>query len=330
MLGIPIDLAKLQLLMEQFEHILQLAESPDSMPQNADGEVILKDCDFSWPVQHDGKLSSTKTLTAINLHLEPGELVVVSGRIGSGKTSLLLSLLGETECDRGAIEIPSGCVAYQPQNIRLMSGTIRENILFGEEESSVDNADLQTALIASQLAVDMDDERSTLSHLREYTQVGEKGGDLSGGQKARTALARAVYACLKGSKLVLLDDPLAAVDNQLVTASWNAAVRKAMSTATRIVVLNSQLVHRLAPDADRLIILDEGRVMYNGPPGELGANHELLQKLGHGYELAEVHEKKHKPMSPCHLKSVGKMILWSNSTASAQSATREGEEMPQV
>jgi len=271
-----------QRVLARVEAFLRLPEqecSPEPGPLAIDGGC------FYWSTAQNGQSAQRQVLSDITFKVEPGELVVVSGPVGAGKTSLLLSLLGETCCAAGTARRPDGPIPYQPQVPYLMEGTIQENILFGLDQSCVDDQNMQAALVASQLAVDMDNEASTLHHLRELTQVGKRGSELSGGQRARAALARVIYAALMGADLVLLDDPVASVDNELAEEAWKAGVLTAMRAATRVVVVNAQLLPRFGSDADRVILLEAGRIVFNGPPTELKVQSELLERLGEGYDL---------------------------------------------
>lgn len=271
-----------QRVLKRVEAFLRL---PEQTSEPSNGSLAIHGASFSWSTAQNGKAEQRHVLSGITLQVSPGELIVVSGPVGAGKTSLLLSVLGETCCSAGTVCRPSGPVPYQPQVPYLMEGTIRQNILFGLDESYIDDKHMQTALVASQLAVDMDNKASTLHNLRDLTQVGKKGGELSGGQRARVSLARVIYASLLGADVVLLDDPVASVDNELAEAAWKAGVLTAMRSATRIVVVNAQLLQRFGSDADRVILLEAGRVVFNGPPCELKAQSGLLERLGEGYDI---------------------------------------------
>lgn len=123
------------------------------------------------------------------------------GPVGGGKSSFLNAILGELECIQGKIGLRSKNIAYVSQNPWLLAGTIRNNILFGKSYKE----DWFKEVVK---ACSLD---SDLEHFpdKENTIIGERGLELSGGQRARIALARAVYA---DAEIYLLDDPLAAVD----------------------------------------------------------------------------------------------------------------------
>jgi len=272
-------------VLARVEGFLRLPEHLSGPPE---GPLSISAGSFAWATVPGGHDMPQTFLSRINLQAKDGELVIVSGPVGAGKTCLLMSLLGETCCVSGTLSHPGGPIAFQPQVPYLLEGSIRDNVLFGMGlESKKEHRWLELAFNASQLSVDMDNAASTLHYHREHTHVGRKGGELSGGQRARTALARAVYATLLGAQLVLLDDPVASVDNELVEAAWKAAVLEAMGGATRIVVVNAQLLERLGPTADRVVILDAGSVVFNGRPADLKTQSELLDRLGAGYEIRD-------------------------------------------
>ncbi|KAG0612580.1 hypothetical protein M758_6G039100 [Ceratodon purpureus] len=140
------------------------------------------------------------TLKDITLEVKRGELVAIVGAVGSGKSSLLLALLGEMECLSGESRTERP-VAYAPQQPWILNDSIRCNILFGNKFDEERYAATVTAC-----ALDHDIAQLPAGH---DTEIGERGVNLSGGQKARISLARACYST---SPLLLLDDPIAAVD----------------------------------------------------------------------------------------------------------------------
>eukprot|EP01051_Picozoa_sp_SAG22_P026858 SAG22_NODE_8698_length_636_cov_0.864060_2_plen_162_part_01 len=137
----------------------------------------------------------------------------------SGKTSLLNGILAELEQPAGVVELASGAIAYVPQSAWIVAGSIRENVLFGR---SYDPLRYNAVLTACQLAPDLEAWRATGGDL---TEIGERGLNLSGGQRLRLSLARAAYQATDPSgdcALVLLDDPLSAVDAQVGRALFDS------------------------------------------------------------------------------------------------------------
>ncbi|MCO5605571.1 hypothetical protein L7F22_059754 [Adiantum nelumboides] len=187
--------------------------------------ILLKNCSFCWElrqkkvwsnkgngkvhvdvkkdigldVEHD-HYKADVTLRNINFSVEKGELVSIYGPIGSGKSSLLLGILGEMQCVTGSNFVQHD-IAYVPQQPWILNDTVRQNIIF---TSPFDPEHYQRTIAACALEHDI-----SLFPGGHDTEIGDKGINLSGGQKARISLAR---ACYSSAPIVFLDDPLAAVD----------------------------------------------------------------------------------------------------------------------
>lgn len=140
-------------------------------------------------------------LSGLKFCAERGRLVLVCGRVGSGKTSLAHAVLGLLRPADGTTLEVSGRVAYVPQNAFVMNATVRDNVLFGGE---FDQRRYDQALRACELFADL----ASLPY-GDTTEIGERGITISGGQRQRIALARATYA---GAGLIVADDPLSAMD----------------------------------------------------------------------------------------------------------------------
>ncbi|CAD5124166.1 DgyrCDS12463 [Dimorphilus gyrociliatus] len=151
-----------------------------------------------------GKKGKTENFLQ-NIEFQSGKkrLIGISGAVGSGKSTLLLAILGEINALRGKTSVTSS-ISYMPQESWLFHDTIRENILFGE---TYDEKRYREVLKACSLQKDIEAQA-----FGDLTLVGEKGFMLSGGQKARISLARAIY---RKADLYLLDDPLSAVDRHV-------------------------------------------------------------------------------------------------------------------
>lgn len=135
----------------------------------------------------------------MNLSVEKGKLYCLIGKVGSGKTSLLLTLLGETNLIQGQIKI-EGSISYASQEAWIFVASVRDNIIFGE---SFDQQKYNKVVKVCALQQDFEQFGDG-----DQTIVGEKGSSLSGGQKARINLARSIY---RDADIYLLDDPLSAV-----------------------------------------------------------------------------------------------------------------------
>lgn len=142
-------------------------------------------------------------LENINIDMSPGNFLAVVGQVGCGKSSLLLSIMQETTLKQGKAFI-NGSIAYVEQEPYIMSATVRQNIMFGLE---FDQERMDEAIKYSMLTDDLESLNNGLE-----TMIGERGVNVSGGQKARISLARAIYS---DADIYLLDDPLSAVDPQV-------------------------------------------------------------------------------------------------------------------
>ncbi|KAJ2212656.1 hypothetical protein EV179_004482 [Coemansia sp. RSA 487] len=152
---------------------------------------------------NEGEFSWTKdkaVLKDINFEANPGDLVAVVGKTGSGKSSLLISICGEVEMTKGTGSVV-GSIALVEQTPWIMNGSLRENILFGRE---YDQEFYNKVIFSCALSDDISNWKNG-----DQTVIGERGINISGGQKARLALARAVYS---RAEIYVLDDPLSAVD----------------------------------------------------------------------------------------------------------------------
>ncbi|KAI1287409.1 ATP-binding cassette sub-family C member 4 [Halotydeus destructor] len=206
-------------------------------------------------------------LTDISLKLEPGQLLAVIGPVGAGKSTLLMALLGELPNSSGKINV-SGRVVYSPQESWCFNGSIRDNILFGRPY----NPDRYKEVVrAAALEKDM-----KLFGFGDQTLVGEKGVTLSGGQKARITLARAIY---DDADIFFLDDPLSAVDTAVADHLFHRCVMEHLAGRTRILVTHQIQFIR---EADLVLVLKEGKNMALGTYDELVASGidfiSLLQK----------------------------------------------------
>jgi ATP-binding cassette subfamily C (CFTR/MRP) protein 1 len=209
------------------------------------------------------------TLQNINCEIEPGSLVAVVGSVGSGKSSFLSAILGEMESIGGSkVYIPrngdekdmNGYASYCTQSPWVVNDTLRGNILFGRE---YDEERYIQVLDCCALVDDI-----AILPAGDMTEIGERGINLSGGQKARVALARAMYA--KQTRLLLLDDPLSAVDSHVGEHIFSKAIAGDISKGvTRILVTHH--VHVLSR-CDKVIVFDHGRITHQGEYRDLIAS----------------------------------------------------------
>eukprot|EP00743_Colponemidia_sp_Colp-15_P009208 GILK01010051.1.p1 GENE.GILK01010051.1~~GILK01010051.1.p1 ORF type:complete len:1442 (-),score=265.93 GILK01010051.1:79-4404(-) len=207
-------------------------------------------CMLSWTDEQQPVLKD------IALNIPQGSFVGIVGGVGAGKSSLLLALLNELPCLEGHLKV-NGSLAYAEQEPWLLNESIRSNIIFGQpfEEGRYRDV-IQACSLKSDLLSFSDGDR---------TIVSEGGSNLSGGQKARVALARAVY---RQADVVLLDDPLSALDANVATQIFHNCFKEYLKGRTRILVTHHV---EFMPEVDHIIILDQGTILGQGTFQELSA-----------------------------------------------------------
>mmetsp|Transcript_13658 Transcript_13658/g.13206 ORF Transcript_13658/g.13206 Transcript_13658/m.13206 type:complete len:1517 (+) Transcript_13658:272-4822(+) len=197
---------------------------------------------------------SEHTLMGVDFNVKKGQLIAVVGAVGCGKSSLLSGLLGEMQLQEGSVRM-AGSVAYCDQRPWILNTTVKDNILFGKP---FNEALFDRAIHASSL----EDDIKVLPG-GVLTEIGERGINLSGGQKARVALARAIY---RDADVYLLDDPLSAVDAHVGQHIFHECIMGALKDKTRVLVTHQ--VHLLHL-CDLVLIMDEGKVKAFGSYEEL-------------------------------------------------------------
>ncbi|XP_034472333.1 probable multidrug resistance-associated protein lethal(2)03659 [Drosophila innubila] len=213
--------------------ILPVASSSDML-------VEIKDLRARWNVEHTDPI-----LDDINIKLQRQQLVAVIGPVGAGKSSLIQAILGELRAETGSVKLHGRC-SYAAQEPWLFSATVRENILFG---LPLDKQRYRT--VVKMCALERDFE---LLDQGDKTIVGERGASLSGGQRARISLARAVY---RKADVYLLDDPLSAVDTHVGRHLFEQCMRGFLRN--QLVILVTHQLQYLE-HADQIVIMDKGKV----------------------------------------------------------------------
>ncbi|KAK5111256.1 hypothetical protein LTR62_005284 [Meristemomyces frigidus] len=254
----------------------------DDVDENGEPIIGFTNATFSW----GNTESEDFKMIDLDLRFQVGQLNVIIGPTGSGKTSLLMALLGEMTLIEGDVYLPGGrsredlkvdpvtglaeSVAYCAQQAWLVNGTIKENIVFA---SKWDAKRYKNVIVACSLQRDLE-----ILDGGDQTLVGEKGVTLSGGQKQRISLARALYC---NARHVLLDDVLSAVDSH--TAKWifdKALMGPLMYNRTCILVTHNVVL--CLPPAEFAVVLDNGRIATQGTPSQVissGLINEDLSKL---------------------------------------------------
>ncbi|KAJ3100518.1 Multidrug resistance-associated protein 1 [Phlyctochytrium planicorne] len=251
----------------------EVKESPDLKVASADNSdsgslvpIVEKDAEKS-SIKKDGE----PLFTNLSLTIPKGKLTAVVGVVGSGKSSLLSAILGEMTKLEGSVFI-CGTPALCQQHPWLLSQTFEQNILFGLPK---DQQRFDAAVAACGLNSDVDQ----LEHGFD-TQIGEKGISLSGGQKARVALARAVYD--SNADIFLLDDPLAALDARVGRMVFENCIVGLLNGKTRVLITHQ--LHVL-PDVDRIVVLKNGEVAEQGSFDELMATDGVLKEMMKDHKL---------------------------------------------
>ncbi|KAJ2614463.1 hypothetical protein H4S08_001696 [Coemansia sp. RSA 1365] len=194
---IPDALESIKKAEVAFEHMINFDEkkriSHKPKSETTPNAVVMSNCSFNWG-------NDKFTIAPLSLEIKTGEFVTVVGKVGSGKTSLLSAICKEMIMSEG-VGCVYGTIGYVSQKPWIMNATFRDNVLFGSE---FDEKLYNQVIYACGLADDV----SALS-AKDDTEIGARGLNLSGGQNARLALARAIYT---GADIYILDNILSAVD----------------------------------------------------------------------------------------------------------------------
>ena len=237
--------------------------SPAALPTPVRGEVTFEGVSFRY--QRDPALPWT--LEDVNLTCAPGEVVALVGSSGGGKTTLVSLLPRFWDVDRGRVTLDGidvralrladlrGAIAIVPQDPALFSGTVRENIGYGRPGASLEE------VRAAAIAAHADEFIERLPQGYE-TLVGERGVKLSGGQRQRVAIARAI---LKDPAVLILDEATSNLDTESERLIEDALGKLLVGRTTLIIAHRLSTVRR----ADRLVVVDHGRIVEEGTHGEL-------------------------------------------------------------
>ncbi|KAI9249020.1 multi drug resistance-associated protein MRP [Sporodiniella umbellata] len=224
--------------------------------------------EFKWSEE-----DTRPVLQNIELSIKKGELASVVGKVGSGKSSLISALLGDTVKVQGQVVL-RGSVAYVPQQPWVMNATLRDNIVFGHRWDPVfyDKV-LEACSLKSDIAI---------LNGGDQTEIGERGINLSGGQKARVSLARAIYA---RADIYLLDDPLSAVDAHVGRHIFDHVIGPdgILKNKARLLV-----THGIAflSKTDQVVMLREGKIALKG------SYEDLMQQKSELFALMNDYGKK--------------------------------------
>ncbi|CAJ0582835.1 unnamed protein product, partial [Mesorhabditis spiculigera] len=231
------------------QEFYRLTEDPKELLHVRKGSFFWKD-------------SSETRVSDVSLTGEMGSIIGIYGEVGSGKTTFLLGLLGETRGQASAIGLRqdsvSNGISYVSQSHWLVRGTVRENILCGKEY----NPELYESVIA---ACCLRKDINNMPHGDKY-EISDNGATLSGGQRARISLARALY---QDTTVYLLDDPFASLDKPVAHTIWDEAIVKMLKNRGKLVIVSCHNA-RLLNKADNVLVFNKsGTVIKQGPPSEV-------------------------------------------------------------
>lgn len=258
------------------EVLKQQPEAGEKLRKAHENIALPKEVQIS--IQQVGfQYSDHKVLEQLNMEIEHGKFTAIVGASGSGKSTLFRLLLGFYAPSQGEICVNGVSyrdLSYQeirdlyalvPQEPQLFTGTIRENILYGNPDASEEQLNEAIRYANAHLFIEQFPEGLD-------TQVGERGSQLSGGQRQRIAIARAI---IKNAPILLLDEATASLDNESEHLVQDA-LRQLMNGRTTVAI-----AHRLSTiqQADRIVVIHEGRIV------ETGTHDDLMQLNGHYYEL---------------------------------------------
>ncbi|ORX35588.1 hypothetical protein BD324DRAFT_682363 [Kockovaella imperatae] len=258
------------------DRICRFLNAPDIEPlgDEESDALVFSHATITWPTSLDAEIDRAKLfkLRDVDVRIPRGKFTLICGPLGSGKTLLLRSLLGEAVIESGSIAAPTSLpsatplngsalgskwnldtwldnsVAYAPQQAYIRHGTIQDNILFGQPMWRARYVEaLRQASLQSDLA---------LMESGDLTEVGDHGVTLSGGQRARVNLARCLYS---RANTVYMDDILSAVDAHTAHFIFNECLTGSL-LKNRTVVFVTHHVALCLPGADYIVTLNEGRV----------------------------------------------------------------------
>ncbi|XP_024151598.2 multidrug resistance-associated protein 9 isoform X1 [Oryzias melastigma] len=264
------SLAEAAVSISRLKKIL-LIQNPEPyllQQKNSGSAVVMKDASLSWTkpepaegAEHQTGMDAPPTLRNISFTLPKGNLLGVCGNVGSGKSSLISSILEQMHLLQGTISV-DGKFAYVSQQAWIFHGSVQENILMGEP---MDQTKYERVLDVCSLRADLQ-----ILPFGDQTEIGERGLNLSGGQKQRISLARAVYS---NKDIYLLDDPLSAVDAHVGKHIFEECIKKELQGKS-VILVTHQLQY--LEFCDDILLLEDGEVREAG-------NHQNLMNADGRY-----------------------------------------------
>nr|XP_046204790.1 ATP-binding cassette sub-family C member 12-like [Oncorhynchus gorbuscha] len=224
-----------------------------------------------------GKTEAKPTLRNISFNLPKGNLLGICGNVGSGKTSLISSILEQMHLQNGSVTA-DGEFAYVSQQAWIFHGTVQDNILMGEP---FNQTRYDKVISACSLIPDLD-----ILPYGDQTEIGERGLNLSGGQKQRISLARAVYS---NKDIILLDDPLSAVDAHVGKNIFEECIKKTLKGKS-IILVTHQLQY--LEFCDEILVLESGKIK------EAGTHKALMKTKGRYAQMINNFQTEHSQEQP--------------------------------
>ncbi|XP_027413619.1 multidrug resistance-associated protein 4-like isoform X1 [Bos indicus x Bos taurus] len=279
--------------VRRIKNFLLLDELPQCDHQlPSDGKRVVNVQDFTgfWD-----KELRTPTLQGLSFTVRPGELLAVVGPVGAGKSSLLSAVLGELPPSQGQVSV-HGRIAYVSQQPWVFSATVRSNILFGKkyEEERYEKVIKACAL----------EEDLQFLENGDLTVVGDRGTTLSGGQKARVSLARALY---QDADIYLLDDPLSTMDAEVSRHLFEQCICQVLHEKITILVTHQW---QYLKDASQILLLEKGEMVQKGTYAEL---------LKSGVDFASLLKEENEEAEPSPVPESPTMRTQTSSESSVQS-----------
>ncbi|KAG8641655.1 putative ABC transporter C family member 15 isoform X2 [Manihot esculenta] len=273
-------IAQTRVSVNRIQEFLREEDQRKQIPYNishaSENAIEIETGEYAWETNDQNLRKPTIKITE-KMKIKKGYKVAVCGSVGSGKSSLLCSILGEIPRISGAGIKVYGTKAYVPQSAWIQTGTVRENVLFGQDMDRAFYEDvLEGCALNQDIGIWVD---------RDLTAIGERGMNLSGGQKQRIQLARAVYS---NSDVYILDDPFSAVDAHTGAHLFKKCLMQLLSQKT-VVYATHQLEFLYA--ADVVLVMKDGVIVQSGkyedliadPTGEL-----VRQMAAHKKSLNQV------------------------------------------
>ncbi|XP_039870833.1 multidrug resistance-associated protein 4 isoform X2 [Simochromis diagramma] len=290
--------------IQEFLTLDEIRKNTVALPQDEkDAAMEIQDLTCYWDKSLDAP-----SLQSISLTLSSNQLLAVIGPVGAGKSSLLSSILGELPAEKGVLRV-KGQLTYAAQQPWVFPGTIRSNILFGKE---LNPQKYERVIRACALKRDLE-----LLPDGDQTLIGDRGATLSGGQKARVNLARAVY---QDAGIYILDDPLSAVDAEVGRHLFEQCICGLLKNKLRILVTH-QLQYLKA--ADQIVVLKEGHMVAKGTYTE-------LQQSGLDFTSLLKKEEEEEQQQPHHDTPTRTRTLSQNSVLSQTSSVQSIKDEDQL